>query len=60
MRSRVEGAALALGWLLRTRETRLTSTLARAATSRIVTRFGGCLVFLWLLKTRLRAYEVVR
>ncbi len=25
-----------------------------------ITMVGGCLVFLWLLKTRLRAYEVVR
>ena len=25
-----------------------------------ITLIGGCLVFLWLLKTRLRAYEVVR
>jgi len=32
------GPALALGWSLRTRDTRLTSTPARAATSRIVVR----------------------
>lgn len=25
-----------------------------------ITMIGGCLIFLWLLKTRLRAYEVVR
>jgi hypothetical protein len=25
-----------------------------------ITMVGGCLIFLWLLKTRLRAYEVVR
>src|SRR5882672_2346161 len=38
MRSRVAGEALALGWLLRTRDTRLTSTPASAATSRMVLR----------------------